>query len=326
MPFFSVLPKTAMINPSDQEGEVDHSFFDSDCDDDSISSSTGKISEKGLKAKKETQRACETPQAKLTTISKDGLSQKSIGRRKPSEEGDDTVTDVTALSTPDCSPLQSLDLNHTETEEESVRQQQQHRSVPSSGLSKVHQAKDLGRNVDERFLNSNSQCGAKLVHHWGRARKNYSFSNNEVRNIEHENQRLLRELTRISEGPKPGSAQVKKAYVSVNTPLNKISHHGLNRLREQKRIERENLAFLKRLEAVKPTRGLRRTDQLADYQRLVGYLSGPTTAKKERCATKTPSAQPAQPVSRPSSNTTGFSGITSPAKTKKKGPQRLAWC
>lgn len=90
-------------------------------------------------------------------------------------------------------------------------------------------------------LNSNSQCGAKLVHHWGRARKNYSFSNNEVRNIEHENQRLLRELTRISEGPKPCSVQVKKAYVSANTPLNKISHHGLNRLREQKRIERENL-------------------------------------------------------------------------------------
>lgn len=88
---------------------------------------------------------------------------------------------------------------------------------------------------------SNSQCGAKLLHHWGRARKNYSFSNNEVRNIEHENQRLLRELTRISEGPKPASAHVKKAYVSVNTPLNKISHHGINRLREQKRIERENL-------------------------------------------------------------------------------------
>lgn len=159
----SVLPKTAMINPSDQEGEVDHSFFDSDCDDGSLSSSTGKIAEKGLKAKKETQRAREKPQAKLTTISKDGLSQKSIGRRKPSEEGDDTVTDVTALSTPDCSPLQSLDLNHTETEEESVRQQQQHRSVPSSGLSKVHQAKDLGRNVDERKYPFSAYVLARLL-------------------------------------------------------------------------------------------------------------------------------------------------------------------
>lgn len=140
-----------MINPSEQEGEVDHSFFDSDCDNGSLSSSTSKITEKGLKAdKKASQQAREKPRAKPTAISRDGLSQKSIGRRKQSEERDDTVTDVTTLSTPDCSPLQSLDFNHTETEEESVRQQQQHRSVPSSGLSKVHQAKDLGRNVDER--------------------------------------------------------------------------------------------------------------------------------------------------------------------------------
>lgn len=83
-----------------------------------------------------------------------------------------------------------------------------------------------------------------MVCPWGRARKNYSFSNKEVRAIEHENQRLLRELTRISQGPKPGSAQAKKGYVSINTPLTKISHNGLNRLREQKRIERENLVSL----------------------------------------------------------------------------------
>lgn len=55
-------------------------------------------------------------------------------------------------------------------------------------------------------------------------------------------------------------------------------------------------AFLKRLEAVKPTRGLRRSEQLADYQRLVGYLSGPLnprppTTLKERCTAKTPSGR-----------------------------------
>lgn len=130
-----------MINPSDHEGEVDHSFFDSDCDNGSLGSSAGKITERGLKAKKE------KAQAKRTAIPRDGLS---VGRRKPAEEGDNSVTDGTAVSTPDCSPLQSLDLNHTEADEESVRHQQQHRSVPSSGLSKVHQAKDLDRNVEQR--------------------------------------------------------------------------------------------------------------------------------------------------------------------------------
>lgn len=151
-----------MINPSDQEGEVDHSFFDSDRDNGSLSSSTGKISERGLKAKKKTQPTCEKPEARATTISRDGLSLKSIGRRKPAEDGDDTVTDVTTLTTPDCSPLQSLDLNHTETEEESVRLQQQYRSVPSSGLSKVHQAKDLARNAEQRKYPLSSIVLAKL--------------------------------------------------------------------------------------------------------------------------------------------------------------------
>lgn len=147
-----------MISPSDQEGEVDHSFFDSDCDRCSISSSTGKITAKGLKSKKQTQPACEKPQAKTPTSSRSALSLKSIGRSKAAEDGDDPVTDVTNLSTPDCSPFQSLDLNHTETEEES---KQQHRSVPSSGLSEVHQAKDLAQNVEQRkYLYVKEQCRA----------------------------------------------------------------------------------------------------------------------------------------------------------------------
>lgn len=138
-----------MINPRDLEREVDHSFFDSDSDDGSLRSNTDKIIEKGLKAKKETTQAHEKPQTKQTKITRGGLSPRTNETKKQTEEADNTVTDVTALSTPDCSPLQSLDLNHTETEEGSVRQQQQHRSVPSSGLCKVHQAKDLGQNVDE---------------------------------------------------------------------------------------------------------------------------------------------------------------------------------
>lgn len=62
------------------------------------------------------------------------------------EESDDTVTDVSPLSSPDCSPLQSLDLNHTEAEEEIPTEQQQG-SVPSSGPSNEHQEEDS--DVDE---------------------------------------------------------------------------------------------------------------------------------------------------------------------------------
>ncbi|XP_071360501.1 cilia- and flagella-associated protein 97 isoform X2 [Trachinotus anak] len=213
------------------------------------------------------------------------------------EESDDTVTDVSPLSSPDISPLQSLDLNHTEAEEGGLKEQQ-HESVPSSGLSNIHQDEDSDKDVDESSLSSESQLGGKLVFHCpgGRNRKNYSFTNDEVRRIDRENQRLLRELSRLSPGPRPESAAGKKTNMASNSPLIRLSHSALSRQREQQRIERENLAFLKRLESVKPTPGLRRSEQMADYQRQAGYLGTPsypmceTTSKKKRPTSRTNSA------------------------------------
>lgn len=65
-----------------------------------------------------------------------------------------------------------------------------------------------------------------------------------------------------------------KGCTSSNTPLSQISHNGLNRKRTQERIKKENEAFLKRIESVKPTPGLKCSEQLADYRRVVGYLGG----------------------------------------------------
>jgi len=54
-------------------------------------------------------------------------------------------------------------------------------------------------------------------------------------------------------------------------------------------------AFLKRLESVKPTPGLKRSEQLSDYQRQVGYLGAPSypicksTTTKERASSRTSS-------------------------------------
>lgn len=39
-------------------------------------------------------------------------------------------------------------------------------------------------------------------------------------------------------------------------------------------------AFLKRLEAVKPTAGMRRSEQLRDYHRQMGYLSSSSSVKR----------------------------------------------
>lgn len=65
------------------------------------------------------------------------------------EESDDTVTDVSPLSSPDMSPLQSLDLNHTETEEGGLKEQQQHERAPSTGLSDRRHDEDSEHDLDE---------------------------------------------------------------------------------------------------------------------------------------------------------------------------------
>lgn len=68
-------------------------------------------------------------------------------------------------------------------------------------------------------------------------RKNYSFTREEVRKIDRENQRLLKELSRQAE--KPGSKSAIPRRSVGHTP--KLYHSALNRQKEQQRIERENL-------------------------------------------------------------------------------------
>ncbi|KAI3353156.1 hypothetical protein L3Q82_019706, partial [Scortum barcoo] len=231
------------------------------------------------------------------------------------EKSDDTMTDVSLLSSPDCSLLQSLDLNPTETEEGSLKEQQQKESVPSSGLSNTHRDEDSDPDVGS--LRSESQLRGKMAFGGprGRNRKNYSFTNDEVRCIDRENQRLLRELSRLSPGLRSGSTAGKKTHMASNLPCMRLAHSALNRQREQQRIERENLAFLKRLESVKPTPGLKRSQQLADYQRFTGYLGGPSY----------PNSGP-RPVSSRAVSTTTDSANTPVPRSKKPSAARPAWC
>lgn len=175
--------------------------------------------------------------------------------------------------------------------------------MPSSGLRDMHQEEDSDQDVDECSLRTESHLEGELIfHHPGqRRRKNYSFSNDEARHIERENHRLLREISRHSPAPRPGSSARKKTHPASKSSFIRLSHSALNRQREQQRIERDNLAFLKRLQTAKPTPGLKRSEQLQDFQRQAAYL-GPSsypmsTRKKEKSPSKTPSAAGPRPGS-----------------------------
>uniref|UniRef100_A0A8C3JA15 Cilia- and flagella-associated protein 97 n=1 Tax=Calidris pygmaea TaxID=425635 RepID=A0A8C3JA15_9CHAR len=177
------------------------------------------------------------------------------------EESEDTVTDVTPLSTPDISPIQSFELAASNDKKLKIKRQEN-----------VNQELYAFLQLEKKEQNLTVDQPSKGT------RKNYSFSNDEVRRIDRENQRLLKELSRQS--AKPRRTTLKKSA----GPPPRLYHTALNRQKEQQRIERENLAFLKRLEAVKPTPGMRRSEQLMDYQRQMSYLSSSPSVRRGRSA------------------------------------------
>lgn len=259
------------------------------------------------------------------------------------EESEDTVTDVTPLSTPDISPVQSFELSASNDQKVKVKRQENvsqgvYEDVEvlkndSKYLKTAKKGKEkygpsispkspvLDSDLDHRYkqkvlhdtmdlnhlLKAFLQLDKKVPqkHHFDQPsiipRKNYSFTREEVRKIDRENQRLLKELSRQAEKPGSKSAVPRR---SVGHPP-KLYHSALNRQKEQQRIERENLALLKRLEAVKPTVGMKRSEQLMDYHRNMGYLNSTPSSRQVRSALGQYS--PLRGASRTSSATSGLS-------------------
>ncbi|KAM4815342.1 cilia- and flagella-associated protein 97-like isoform 2-T2 [Thomomys bottae] len=208
------------------------------------------------------------PRIKLTGM-QPSSSKPKMG---DTEESEDTVTDVTPLSTPDISPVQSNHQKVKVKKQENVNQEVhedaeilkkdskylkaikkgKEKHVPhlspkspvlDSNLDQRHKQKVLHDTMDlnhllKAFLQLDKK-GSQKQHFEQPSvlpRKNYSFTREEVRQIDRENQRLLRELSRQAE--KPGSKSIPGR--SLGHPP-KLYHSALNRQREQQRIERENL-------------------------------------------------------------------------------------
>ncbi|XP_056415916.1 cilia- and flagella-associated protein 97 [Hyla sarda] len=201
------------------------------------------------------------------------------------DESEDTVTDVTPLSTPDISPIQSFDIAATSEalkakvkRQENIRQESYEPEIDGKPNPKALQdAMDLNQLLKAfMHLDKKDQERFSLDHPSVGLKKNYSFTSEEVRQIDRENQRLLKELSRHATKTKGKSLTPKK----LNTTPTRLYHSTLNRQKEQQRIERENMALLKRLESVKPTVGMTRSEQMMDYQRQAGYLSSTATSPR----------------------------------------------
>ncbi|KAJ8354163.1 hypothetical protein SKAU_G00217300 [Synaphobranchus kaupii] len=55
----------------------------------------------------------------------------------------------------------------------------------------------------------------------------------------------------------------------------RLYHSAVNRKRGMEKIDRENQALLRRLDTMKPSRGMSRTEQLAEYDRQAPYRGLP---------------------------------------------------
>ncbi|KAL2781158.1 cilia- and flagella-associated protein 97 isoform 2, partial [Daubentonia madagascariensis] len=195
------------------------------------------------------------------------------------EESEDTVTDVTPLSTPDISPIQSFELGASNDQKVKVRKQENlsqevyedvedlknnSKYLKSAKKEKEKHGPNLTSKSSVLDSSLDPRCKQKVLHdtmdlnhllkaflqldkkepqkrHFDQPsvapRKNYSFTREEVRQIDRENQRLLKELSRQAE--KPGSKSTVPGRLTGHPP--KLYHSALNRQREQQRIERENL-------------------------------------------------------------------------------------
>ncbi|KAI5087731.1 cilia- and flagella-associated protein 97 isoform X1, partial [Silurus meridionalis] len=167
-------------------------------------------------------------------------------RRQTSEriESDDTVTDVTPLSSPDVSPQQAFDLAPTTSTDPTLH------VPPADTLDTAHEQHlvantddkksvvlSMSRQMDSVLLVS-SPVGSRRTVGSGQ-RKNYSFTSAEVRRIERENHRLLHELSRSSACFSSHAARRSSA------PSSRLYHSGLNRMRDQERIQRENTVSIR---------------------------------------------------------------------------------
>ncbi|KAI5630436.1 cilia- and flagella-associated protein 97 isoform X1, partial [Silurus asotus] len=168
-------------------------------------------------------------------------------RRQTSEriESDDTVTDVTPLSSPDVSPQQAFNLAPPTSTEPTLHvppadmldsAHEQHLVTKTDG-KKQSVVLSMSRQMDSVLLVS-SPVGSRRTVRSGQ-RKNYSFTSAEVRRIERENHRLLHELSRSSACFSSHAARRSSA------PSSRLYHSGLNRMRDQERIQRENTVSIR---------------------------------------------------------------------------------
>ncbi|XP_045204815.2 cilia- and flagella-associated protein 97-like [Mercenaria mercenaria] len=137
---------------------------------------------------------------------------------------------------------------------------------------------DIDREKQERLkTNSRRVMFAQPAGAGDRKSKgNYTFSMNQAKLIEKENQRLLKQIMNqmnsTTAKKAPVSAPRQRGPKKVVAPVfQRLTPSAVNRMREQRRIEQENMQMLSRLQTVRPSQGMSRKEQINEAQRQMSY-------------------------------------------------------
>ncbi|XP_015920441.1 cilia- and flagella-associated protein 97 [Parasteatoda tepidariorum] len=150
----------------------------------------------------------------------------------------------------------------------------------------------MKQNINSSYVR---KCKSPILTHNARCRKNLSFTNEEVRRIDNDNQILLKKII----------AQQNRVTSLGNSSPRVSSSATVNRHKQQRQIELDNLALLKRLESAKPSRDLNRLHLLQDYdRRSSGVLSRASSRSSYPCSST-------QSYSRTSMHSSGRSSAVS---------------
>lgn len=149
------------------------------------------------------------------------------------------------------------------------------------------------------------------------SKKNFSFDSQRCQQIEKENRRLLDSLL-------GHSVRRRASTGTILTAPPRPYHSTINRIRQQRKIEEENLQILKRLERIRPTPNMSRDQQLRDYRRQTNYgivlPGGKKTAKGRRRQADLPESEQSEP--RPQSRQSSASRPSSAASKPSARPSK----
>ncbi|XP_076467928.1 uncharacterized protein LOC143298823 [Babylonia areolata] len=184
------------------------------------------------------------------------------------DQSDSDITDVSPMSSPRNSQGESRNKHDAKPPKYLIRApgvKMDSRKATQGEDKKSMDLNLLMKAVSELEKQTRVQSNThRVMFDSGRSRReqksNYTFSDSDTHRIDQENQRLLRQLMcrmHSVDGRYTGSAGRGKKSVAAAS--------GINRMRDHHRIEKENLAFLKRLQQIQPSRGISRQEQLSVY-------------------------------------------------------------